>query len=100
MAKPSTSLLLRERNPVPPGRGSLTGNDNLEVTCPPLSMTAGPCVGQDVAKNSLGGKLEAATFWHPHVTRGRKTGSGLCLAWEGPTFCLSFLIVRIRITVL
>lgn len=42
MAKPSTSLFIREKNPVPPGRGSLMGSDSLQVVCPPLSMIAGP----------------------------------------------------------
>lgn len=52
MAKPFTSLFMRERNPVPPGRGSLMGSESLEVACPPLSMTAGPCVSQDMAENT------------------------------------------------
>ena len=55
VAKPPTSLLVRERKPVPPGTGSQTGNDSLKVACPPLSVTAGPSTGWDVLK---GGKQE------------------------------------------
>lgn len=54
MAKPPTSPFMREKKPVPLGRGSLTGNDGLEVACPPLSVTAGPRTGQDVAENAAG----------------------------------------------
>lgn len=61
VAKPPTSLFMRERKPVPPGRGSLTGNDSLGVAQPPLPVTAGPGTGQDVAERKESGRLPLAS---------------------------------------